>query len=137
MINRKPSAVAAAVLLVAGLAGCTVSDEEKAHCETILGGEIVSEKYPFKDGFFGSDSGRLYTCSDPSGAILEVYNDQVTQVDTGFFGDNKDNRQVFTECTAAGGETYDTTKTQKVGKTTVTKHYFLCVQDGRVIEIKL
>lgn len=116
-----------AVALAATLAGCSVSDSDRAECEA-RSGHITETRYPFQSTWLGeSRTGKLITCSSDSGTILKVYNEEIAALDDGgLFGPSGANRQVFEECQELGGITY---KTQvKSGKTYTSR--YACVFDG-------
>lgn len=120
--------LSAAVLL---LAGCSVSDSERAACEE-RGGTVTSERFTYSSGFLNDRrTGRLHFCESSNGAILEVYNELITEVNEGFLGTSGDNITIFNECNRLNGETFRTRYSS--GKSTFTR--FACVVDGSYRQI--
>lgn len=127
---RKIAAIiAGTVLALAVLSGCSVSAEEKAACEAD-GGVVTSDSFLYKHGWWDIRSGSLHYCS-MNGTIREVYNKEIHEANEGLFGMNADNAQVFRECEARGGRTYETSVTS--GKST--SYYNVCIQDGRYVQL--
>lgn len=127
--------VVSCAVLAASLTACSnATDADIAACED-RGGEVVYDKFVYDSdgGIFNSaiDSGDLEYCKLESGAIGAVYNEVVTQVETGFWGDDEANVRVFNRCNKRQGTTY---VTEYYANDTV-YYYWLCVQDGRVLEL--
>lgn len=131
-MNRTVVAVASSAVILSTLTACQrSSQEERVDCRT-SGGEIKEESFPYEgeDPSFwsGKMSGVLEYCETTSGAVGDVYNDEIKSLDTGFWGPNEDNSVVFELCTDANGRVYLTEAV--AGKT----YYdaYVCVIDGEV-----
>lgn len=118
--------VASTALLV----GCAVSDNERAACEAEQG-TVNSERFLYSDeGMFQTKTGPLYLCSRGN-TIIDVYNEEVTEIDTGFLGTNSKNVQIFDECSEMLGKTYKTSV--KNGRSYFTR--YACIRDGAYVQI--
>lgn len=125
-------ALAAATLTLTACSNASAAQVEACNAR---GGEVVSEYFIYKaggDGFFESEieSGSLEFCKSRTGTIGEVYNDEVLEATTGFFSD-EDNNAVFDACKKRNGRVYETTEYSN----DQTHYYWLCVQDGRVLNL--
>lgn len=122
-------------LAVASLTACSyATDEDVAACEA-RGGTVTAQAFVYDEdgGVFNSaiDSGELEYCELQSGAIGAVYNEVVSETRDGFWGDDESNITVFKRCNKRQGVTY---VTEYYANDTV-YYYWLCVQDGRVLEL--
>ncbi len=129
---RKIAFTLVALLGLAFLAGCAVSNEEKAACES-NGGTVKSERFVYaSEGFFGErKTGRLNYC-EIDGDIFTVYNEEIIDPDGNFFGPSEENREVFDECSKLEGRTYRTS--YSTGKTSTAVRW-VCVQGGEYVQI--
>jgi len=131
MILKKSSgrifaSILAVTISVLSLTACSVTSEERESCEA-RGAKISNEKYVYSSGLFGDKkTGSLTVCVNEWGTILNVYNDRITEVDTGFLGTSNDNQKIFKECSDRNGVTYKTR--ERKGKTHHTR--FVCIIDG-------
>jgi hypothetical protein len=125
-------AFAGILLVTAGLlTACGISQDEQAACEN-SGGVTSSPTFRYSEGgWFGPVStGRVNIC-EQNGQITEVYNDEITDPDSGWFGPSGDNRRIYDECTATEGRVYRTTVSH--GKTSSTR--WVCIQGGEYVQI--
>jgi hypothetical protein len=128
---RKIAFVGIILVSLGLLTACGISDDQRAACES-SGGVTHSERFIYSSGgFFGDkNTGRLNYCEN-DGLITEVYNNQITELNTGLFGTNADNTRIFEECNAVEGRTYRTSYTS--GKVTYTR--YVCIQGGEYLRI--
>lgn len=112
------------------LTGCSVSNSERDACEASQG-TVQSQNFDYKgSGFWRQRTGKVYFCSRGN-AMVNVYNDEVLKVASGFFGTNKNNTYIFNECAKISGHTYKTTYTS--GKTSYTR--YVCIRDGAYVKL--
>lgn len=138
MITSRSKKIFASIAMLATaatmLTGCSVSAEESDAC-TASHGVVKSEYFVYRgDGslFNGSKTGKLRYCETSDGLMNPVYNKEITEVKTGFWGHSKNNKLVFEGCSQIGGTTYKTSRSN--GKnSTVTR--FACVNEGRYVQI--
>lgn len=130
---KKIATILTSAALVFLVTACEVSDEERAACEAAGNSVETDEFFTQEKGkrFWDTavKSGELHYCASPQGHIMDVYNDEVTEVSHGLFGDSKDNIYVFEKCQEMEGITYETEDGDSESSTTK----FVCVQDGRVL----
>lgn len=119
-----------------GLSSCSVSvtASEEAECES-RGGSVERDSFIIFEnpGFFDpSQSGPLDYCEDPSGTIIDVYNEKIeTLSDSWLLSDY--NKDTWRNCENLGGETFKTSK--NVGNSSSTR--YVCIQDGRVVTMEI
>jgi len=125
-------AFAGILLVTVGLlTACGISQDEQAACES-SGGVTSSPTFRYSEGgWFGPVStGRVNLC-EQNGQITKVYNDEITDPDSGWFGPGANNRAVFDNCKAIEGRVYKTTVSH--GKTSSTR--WVCIQGGEYVQI--
>lgn len=117
------------LLVLAGLTACSnASATDVAECEA-REGKVVMRSFPYEgEGFWATDSGDLEYCELASGAVGTVYNEEITELDTGFFGDTEENIKIFRKCGDLNGRVYNT----EVYSADQAQDRFVCVRDGRV-----
>lgn len=128
---RKIAFVGVILAAVGLLTACGISQDEQAACED-SGGITSDPTFRYSEGgWFGPVStGRVYIC-EQNGQITKVYNDEITSLDSGWFGPSGDNRRIYEECTATEGRVYKTTVSH--GKTSSTR--WVCIQGGQYVQI--